>query len=263
MTRKDGSKDNTAAIAAAYGVSLKSLRLYEKLGMLVPPRSQAGWRVYGKGEIDRLLVIQTLKRLGLAISRIAVLLKADKDNFDTLLAEQAELLHEQRRQVALAIDLVRLTRARLRSGRASSPDDLAHLARRDQERIVPFTPAVAPLIEKVFTPDDQAALHSAAYDDATAMRLSEGWAQIHADARALAPGGDAASAGALDMARRMRDLILLMTKGDEAFARRATQFWVMAFENPEIAKQMPITKAEWEFLHAAAAALREREGQEG
>ncbi|HEY0302562.1 MAG TPA: hypothetical protein VGC36_14550, partial [Rhizomicrobium sp.] len=156
-------------------------------------------------------------------------------------------------------DLVRIARARLRSGRDLSPDDLAHLARRDQERIVPFNAAVAPLAEKVFTPDDQAAFNSETYDDTTAMRLSDGWAQVHADARALAPGGDPASERALDMARRMRDLIRFMTKGDEAAARRATQFWAMAYENPETAKQMPIAKAEWEFLHAAAAALRRRE----
>ncbi|HRD47212.1 MAG TPA: MerR family transcriptional regulator, partial [Caulobacter sp.] len=44
---------NASEAARRLGVSVKALRLYEKRGLLTPPRTGAGWRVYGPAEMAR------------------------------------------------------------------------------------------------------------------------------------------------------------------------------------------------------------------
>lgn len=53
------------------GLSARTLRYYEELGLLPGVRRRAGGRrVYGPGEIERLHFIQRLKRLGLSLAEI-------------------------------------------------------------------------------------------------------------------------------------------------------------------------------------------------
>ena len=56
--------------ARRLGVGVRALRLYERRGLVRPGRTQAGWRVYGPNEIERLHQVLTLKSLGLSLSRI-------------------------------------------------------------------------------------------------------------------------------------------------------------------------------------------------
>src|ERR1700733_8894509 len=107
-------KDNSAAIAAQFGTSLKALRLYERLGMLVPPRTKAGWRVYGPAEIERLHANRSLKQLGLPLARIAEMLRAGTTDLDTLLSVQEEMLLRARMETDHALTLIRIAKARLR-----------------------------------------------------------------------------------------------------------------------------------------------------
>jgi hypothetical protein len=48
------------AAAAATGWSPRMLRYLERLGLLVAPRTHAGYRVYTQGEIDRLRALRAL-----------------------------------------------------------------------------------------------------------------------------------------------------------------------------------------------------------
>ena len=65
--------DAPAAIAEQFGVSAKALRVYERLGLIRPARTQSGWRSYGPAEIERLAIIVALKQLGLPLKRIQAL----------------------------------------------------------------------------------------------------------------------------------------------------------------------------------------------
>jgi DNA-binding transcriptional MerR regulator len=56
--------------AARLGVSVRALRLYERHGLVRPPRTAAGWRVYGQVEIARLHQVLALKSLGLPLARV-------------------------------------------------------------------------------------------------------------------------------------------------------------------------------------------------
>jgi len=61
-------------IAKELGLSPRTIRYYEELGLLGPIRRRGGRRrVYGKSEIERLRFIGKLKLLGLSLDEIAEL----------------------------------------------------------------------------------------------------------------------------------------------------------------------------------------------
>jgi MerR family copper efflux transcriptional regulator len=60
-----------AEACAATGLSARTLRYYEELGLLPGVRRRAGGRrVYGADEIERLRFIQRLKALGLSLAEV-------------------------------------------------------------------------------------------------------------------------------------------------------------------------------------------------
>lgn len=55
-------------IAERVGLSLRSVRYYEELGLVTPSaRSEGGFRLYGPVEEERLRVIKTMKPLGFTL----------------------------------------------------------------------------------------------------------------------------------------------------------------------------------------------------
>jgi DNA-binding transcriptional MerR regulator len=64
-----------SAQAAALGLSADTLRYYERLGLIPPPpRTAAGYRLYGQEAAERLSFISGAKRMGLRLADIKELL---------------------------------------------------------------------------------------------------------------------------------------------------------------------------------------------
>jgi MerR family transcriptional regulator, copper efflux regulator len=64
-------------VAQHVGVSLRAVRYYEEQGLLVPEaRTAGGFRLYSDEQIDRLSLIQQMKRLGFTIDETRALLQA-------------------------------------------------------------------------------------------------------------------------------------------------------------------------------------------
>ena len=59
------------------GVSVKTLYHYDKIGLLVPLKSENGYRTYSQEDLERLQVILYYKYLGFSLEKIAELLKED------------------------------------------------------------------------------------------------------------------------------------------------------------------------------------------
>ena len=66
-----GPTHRIGELAEASGLSVRALRHYEEIGLLVPAqRSEAGHRLYGTGEVERLYRICSLRQLGLPLDGI-------------------------------------------------------------------------------------------------------------------------------------------------------------------------------------------------
>lgn len=66
--------------AATLGIAAHVLRHWESVGLLAPPRSPSGHRVYDDQTLDRARLIRTLQRTGLSLSQIRLLAVGEHDD---------------------------------------------------------------------------------------------------------------------------------------------------------------------------------------
>ena len=112
--------------AAQAGVSVRTLHHYDRLGLLRPSRSAAGYRIYSQRDFARLQQIVTLKFIGLPLKQIREFLDRDarhkRNGFRAAEAfrVQRRLLELKREQINSAI--AALTRAeRMLAGATEEP----------------------------------------------------------------------------------------------------------------------------------------------
>lgn len=96
---------NISAFAALAGVSTRTLRYYDRIGLLHPAQvSAAGYRVYGTAEVDRLQQILFYRELEVPLAEIATLLA--RPDFDRRTALRAHIcaLRARKQRLQLLID---------------------------------------------------------------------------------------------------------------------------------------------------------------
>lgn len=89
------------------GVSPKTLRYYDKIGLLRPAEvSSGGYRLYGQAELAKLREILLLRELGFPLKEIAALTTVPGRDKTRALRRQKELLRQKRRHIDGVIALV-------------------------------------------------------------------------------------------------------------------------------------------------------------
>lgn len=84
-------------LADLSGVTPRALRYYDRIGLLRPGRTtQAGYRLYGPAQVDRLQQILFYRELGLPLEEVARLL--DQPGFDAQAALQSHLVELEARR---------------------------------------------------------------------------------------------------------------------------------------------------------------------
>ncbi|QCW49402.1 MerR family transcriptional regulator [Nocardioides dongxiaopingii] len=104
-------------LAAATGVSARSLRYYEDVGLIGSTRAPNGWRRYDAGSVARVIEIQHLFAAGLCSTTIATLLPcltapaAERTGLlERVLEEEVERLEQRRRDVERELEVLRALR---------------------------------------------------------------------------------------------------------------------------------------------------------
>ncbi|MDF6099927.1 MULTISPECIES: MerR family transcriptional regulator [Gordonia] len=85
------------AVATETGLSIKTIRHYDEVGLVVPSaRSAGGFRLYTRADIDRLFVIRRMKPLGFTLDDMRALLHAESvlDDSDAAPADRRAALEE-------------------------------------------------------------------------------------------------------------------------------------------------------------------------
>lgn len=97
-------------IADLAGISTRTLRYYDKIGLLEPRAvNEAGYRVYGEKEVDALQQILFYKRLGLGLSEIKKNIHAPDFDKTAVLEEQLSKLRCRQKELELLIKNVEKT----------------------------------------------------------------------------------------------------------------------------------------------------------
>jgi DNA-binding transcriptional MerR regulator len=246
-----------AETARLFGISVKALRLYEQRGLLMPLRSESGWRVYGPDRIGRLHQILALKHLGLSLARIGEILNGP-DRLETVLALQEQVLARESERLSRALKLVRAARSKLASGNALSIDDLANLNKETTmasrlTRKTFFHPALAAHQRKYFTVQEIAGFGSR--PDLDQERDIADWTALIAELKTLAAAGDPASPAALDLGRRWNAHGEKLTRGDKSLRDKLRNMAKDALADPKTAANLPFTAQDVAFLSRIMAQL--------
>lgn len=123
-------------LADSSGVTTKTIRYYEQIGVLgEPERTASGYRDYGEETVDRLAFVKAAQAVGLTLAEIREVLafrdrgEAPCEHVYNLLSEHAEAIDEQMRDLeALRSELRKLARrARRLDPRDCDPSDVCHL----------------------------------------------------------------------------------------------------------------------------------------
>lgn len=92
------------------GISTRTLRYYDKIGILKPARKNAsGYRIYGTAEVDKLQQILFYRELGMALEEIKKIVNDPAFDGSAALKEHRGQLLEKRRQLDLLIHNVEKT----------------------------------------------------------------------------------------------------------------------------------------------------------
>lgn len=124
MAAATGTKRATAEslhqigeVAELVGLSLRTVRYYEEVGVLsAPARTEGGFRLYGAEHVDQLLLIKQMKPLGFSIEEMRALLDARRTLAGRASARRRSEAHESLEAFAeLAGERCRDLRKQLRS----------------------------------------------------------------------------------------------------------------------------------------------------
>lgn len=89
------------------GVTVKALHHYDRLGLLKPRRSDAGYRIYDERDLERLEQIVALRFLGLPLKQILILLERDAFDLPEALRLQRTVLEGKQRLLDRALEAIR------------------------------------------------------------------------------------------------------------------------------------------------------------
>ncbi|MGC2657312.1 MAG: MerR family transcriptional regulator [Bryobacteraceae bacterium] len=98
------------------GVTVRALHHYDRLGLLRPQRTDAGYRLYSLGDLERLEQIVALKFLGLPLKQIGNLLDRDRRSLPEILQAQRKALEDKRHTLDQAIVAIREAESTMQLG---------------------------------------------------------------------------------------------------------------------------------------------------
>jgi DNA-binding transcriptional MerR regulator len=117
----------TQEFATLTAVTVKALHHYDRLGLLKPRRTHAGYRLYTDGDRERLEQITALKFIGLPLTQIKTMLGERSSHAGDALLKQRCILEGQRHRLDRAIkaidwELYEEERAKRSAGITRAPD---------------------------------------------------------------------------------------------------------------------------------------------
>lgn len=130
MTKRGRSGSLSAAeCARRTGLTVRALRVYERMKLLKPARSAKGWRIYGPDELIRLNTIIALKNFGLSLSQIRKLCSDGPPALAQILDMQLKVWAARKLAADRVIEQIHAALTRLQARTPLSIDELCELLR--------------------------------------------------------------------------------------------------------------------------------------
>lgn len=236
-------------LARKTGLSVRALHHYDEIGLLSPSRrTPAGHRLYGKGEVERLQRIVSLRQLGLSLDEIRDCLRRPDYSLDRVLELQIERIDEEMGRQKRLRDLIQRLRDRLLAAETVSVDELT----RTIEVIMNY--------EKYYTSEQLQQLEQRreVVGPDRMEEVQREWQDLFAAyAEAMNDGLDPECEQVQALARRSADLIGEFTGGDPGIsASLGNMYKTEGAENVMQGHGMRTAPGLWEYMGRAREALQ-------
>lgn len=260
----------TGEFAEKASVSIRTLRYYDKVGLLSPSRyTEAGYRLYSDDDLLTLQQILALKFLGFSLKEIKACLSSGPKRLHEVLAMQKAMMRERRTQLDSIIQAIDETEQVLQ-------EHTFDCAEGNWQAIVKVIQAIQmeqneDWVNKYFTPEQREMmqkLSEASYTPEAVQKLAQRrkwteedqrvadqqWGAVQAGVKQLvAQGADPASPEAQAVIEQEQALIAQFTQGDAAINASLKRWWNNYNELPSEKKPFPdfYSKEELAFLEKA------------
>jgi len=244
--------------ALVAGVTVRALHHYDRLALLQPKRTGAGYRVYSLRDLARLEQIVALKLLGFPLKQIKGLLDRDTRRLPDVLRAQRRALEEQRRRLDRVIQAIQEAEQSIQPGRPADPAMLKRLI-----EVIEMQDNVEQM-KKYYTDEAWAELTrrreqmTPEIRDA-AERGTELWLELFRDIEASL-GEDPASEKAQALVVRWKQLVDSFTGGSQGISEGVKNAWNDRQNwSPSLkrASEPFADRRIWQFIEKAAAARRQ------
>lgn len=238
---------HSSQFAQKAAVSVRTLRYYDKVGLLSPSRySEAGYRLYSNEDLLKLQHILALKFLGFSLEEIAALLRSGPKQLEEVLAQQKAMMEERRTQLDTIIQAIEETEQLLQANRCNWEAitrviQVIQMGQQDNWQAKYFTPEQQRTMEE---------LNRKAMSDETRQKLQsyhpgewteEDQKQVDAQyrfvkqelGRLVALGADPASPEAQEVARVKHELGFAFSQGDSDIEASVGKWWQEFHALPE------------------------------
>jgi len=207
------------------GVTVKALLHYDRLGLLRPRRTEAGYRVYGDRDLERLEQIVALKFLGLPLRQVKSVLEGTAVDLAAALRAQRRAIEKKQELLERAVRAIRAAEESMASGKPADPAALRKII-----EVIDMQNSVEAM-KKYYTEEawDQRRRY---YENGP----SREWVELYRDAHALA-GEDPASEAAQALADRWLALSVRAWTGDPDVQTDSPAAWMDRGNWPEAMKQ--------------------------
>jgi MerR family transcriptional regulator, thiopeptide resistance regulator len=202
------------------GVTVRTLHHYERIGLLRPKRTDAGYRLYSLHDLGRLEQIVALKFLGVPLKQIKVLLEGDALGLPEALRLQLTILEDRRQLLDRAIGVIRDVVTAIQSGRPAEAEAIKTIigAIKMQNN--------ADFRKKYFTKESWVKF-TKLKEQATPLsrlRQSQAWITLLGDVEAARKGSPAGKK-AQSLAERWMELAELSSQGDPGIKAGWMKAW--------------------------------------
>jgi MerR family transcriptional regulator, thiopeptide resistance regulator len=203
------------------GVTVKALHHYDRLGLLKPRRTDAGYRLYSDRDLERLEQIVALKFLGLPLKQIKVVLERSALELPDALRLQRELLEQKQQLLDRALRAIQAAELALTPGEPADPVVLKKLI-----EVIGMQDDIE--VMKRYYSEQAWTRHRSSYEHGP----SQEWKDLGRDVLA-ALGEDPAGEKAQDLAKRWMDLVDRDSGGDPEVYAGAAKAWADRGNWPE------------------------------
>jgi MerR family transcriptional regulator, thiopeptide resistance regulator len=231
-------------VADAAGLTVRTLRHYDELGLLVPTeRTGAGYRLYNDDDMARLYRILALRRLGFPLEEIRASLSREGEDPRPAVRRHLGRLEEQ-------LLLTEQLRTRLKR-------ILEVLERSDEPSGDLFIEVIEVMtrMERYYTPKQLEQLERRRHElgEDEIERVQDEWAELIAEFdRHRAAGTDPAAPEVQALTRRSSELLKMFTGGDPGIAESLERVWQE--EGAARASRGMVSEEVAEYMHRAHAA---------